>query len=111
DAAEHSMPEVRVVSIKGVDPETVKQAIDAIQGRRGFRGFGPGPGAFSNPNLNPFGGALSPFGGYVNPLGGFGNPLGVGTFGGGLFGPSPSVGPGESALYPSRGLGTPNRWR
>ncbi len=83
---------VRVVSVKGIDPYLVQQAIDAIQGRRQIARNGQG-GAFGGGGFgSPFGQGGGPGGrgggfggpgggGFGGPGGGFGGP-GGGGFGG-----------------------------
>jgi type II secretion system protein D len=82
---------VKIVPLKGVDPETVRQAVLAIQGinpvqqgRGGFGGGGfgggPGGGGFGGGGLGGLGG-----GGFGGPGGGFGGG-GFGGPGGGGFG-------------------------
>ena len=87
DAAKDASRTVKVVSVKGIDPLLVQQAVDAIQGRRtsaqqnrGQGGFGGGTGGG-----NQFGGGFGQGGfgqGGINP--GFGQ--GQGGFGQGGFG-------------------------
>jgi type II secretion system protein D len=114
---------VKVVSIKGVDPVLVQQAIDAIQGRpirrdtqNGMNRFGNGGNNFGGRSGfgSPFGGGGfgSPFGGgFGSPFGGggFGSPFGGGGFGGrgGLGSPFGGGGPGGSG--PGGGGGFRNR--
>src|SRR5207244_4141998 len=91
--AKSSTKTVKFVPLKGVDPQSVQDAIDAIQGRTpssqqrgGFGGMGGfGPGGF-----NRGGGGGFPGGGGGFPGGGGGFPGGGGGFvpgGGGGFGP------------------------
>ncbi len=82
-AASDSTKTVRFVPIKGVDPQVIQQALDAVQGRQttqpgqGFGGFRPGMGGFGGPG--GFGGfrpgGFGPGGGGFRP-GGFGPPGG-----------------------------------
>src|SRR5262245_22717292 len=88
---------VQLVQLKGVDPNLVQQAINAMQGRDtrnlgnmgGFGNRGPGGGGFGGPGGGGFGGlGGGGFGGLGGGgLGGGGFPgLGGGGFGGGGFG-------------------------
>lgn len=89
---------VKILNVKGVDPELVQQALEAIQGRTatgnrgssssfggtsGSSGFRPSSnfGGFNGGGFNP-GGGMSPFGGGgFSPFGGGGfNPGGGGGF-------------------------------
>jgi type II secretion system protein D len=94
EAAGSATRTVKVVPLKGVDPNLVRQAIDAIQGRTssttggggtqgGFGGFGGGRfgGGTGGPGGGGFGGGM--FGGN---RGGMITPFGGGTGGGGRFG-------------------------
>jgi type II secretory pathway component GspD/PulD (secretin) len=80
-AAANATRTVRVVSVKGIDPLLVQQAIDAIQGRRTTSPFntrpGMGPqgtgGGFGGPgNFGGFGGGRGFGGGFGGGGGGFG---------------------------------------
>jgi len=87
---------VKVISIKGVDPQLVQQAIDAIQGRRGTSGIRPGtsPGFGQGGAGGGTPGGGGPGGGGRGGLGG--SPTGGG--GGGGFGRG-----GGSSMEESRG--------
>ena len=77
---------VKVVSIKGIDPNVVQQAIDAIQGKvvrrpttGGQAGGGFGPSPFGGaPSFNPGGGGFAPVPGMAFPTGGGGGRPGGG---------------------------------
>jgi type II secretion system protein D len=93
---------VKVVQIKGVDPNVVQQAIDMFQGRQtaasnmgrgqgmgmnngfggGMNGFGGGRGM----GMGNFGGGMGNFGGGMGNFGGGMGNFGGGNFGGGNFG-------------------------
>jgi type II secretion system protein D len=91
DAAAGSSRTVELVSIKGVDPLVVQQAIDAIQGRRTpTQGGGGGFGGFGNPG-GGFGGGFGGFGGNQGGMGGRG-------FGGGFGGGGPGFGGGGAGF-------------
>lgn len=88
---------VKVVSIKGVDPALVQQALDAIQGRKTSTGSSIlGSGRFGSTGFSPFGGGI--MGGGFSPFrGSFGPP-------GGSSGTSPfSPGPGSNSRSFRRG--------
>jgi type II secretion system protein D len=98
EAAKDSTRTVKVVSIKGVDPVLVQQAIDAIQGRRpvpqsGNTGPGFGSGRFSTPGGT--GGGFNP--GMFFPRGGGGGPGGGPPGGGGFPGGGGPPGGGRSS--------------
>lgn len=127
--AKDSTRTVRVVSIKGIDPVLVQQAIDAIQGRRGqgqqgaggqssfgsntsanrSQGQGTGSsfrsgGSGSSGGFSPFssgGGGFLQGGGGAFPSGGGPGPGGAG--GGGGFGPRPGGGGGGGPGGPGGG--------
>src|SRR5207253_3129200 len=101
---------IKVISLQGVDPLLVQQAIDAIQGRRtpttqpgagtpGFSPFGGRGGGGFNPGLNPgFNPGMTPGG-----RGGGGGPGGGGGAqpGGGRGGTTPQGrGPGSQSRGP-----------
>ena len=115
DAAKDASRTVKVVSVKGIDPLLVQQAVDAIQGRRpqqqqGGRG-GFGQGGFGGGGLggSQFGGGFGQGGfgqGGINPgfgqgQGGFGpggfrpGGFGQGGFGQGGFGQGGGFGGGQ----------------
>src|SRR5262249_37422614 len=109
DGAKKSPTEVRVVSISGIDPTLIEQAINAIQGttptsgRSSFGGFGSG--------RISVGGSRSASGGFGGSSGGFspGGPFGPGGytpggFGGGTRGPGGS-GFGGGSTGGGRGFG------
>src|SRR5262249_35578785 len=108
DASKQATQTIRVVSIQGIDPALVQQALDAIQGRvprrpttggafsptgGGFGGpgfGGPGfggrgnftpPGGFSGSTFTPSGGTFTPGGGMFGPGGGMMGPGGGGRGG------------------------------
>jgi type II secretory pathway component GspD/PulD (secretin) len=98
-AAADNKQTVRVVSIKGIDPLLVEQAMDAIQGRTptnnrtssfgsgfggssSFGGFRSTGGGFSPGGFFPGGGGFLPGGGGFSPGGGGFNPGGFGPGGG-----------------------------
>jgi type II secretory pathway component GspD/PulD (secretin) len=100
-AAKDSTRTVKVVSIKGIDPLLVQQAIDAIQGRRtnlpNTNGFGNGNFGRQggNPGMNQF----QPFGGGRGGQGG-----GQGGGGGGRGGGGAARPPGAMRGPPPGGL-------
>ncbi|MCE9530042.1 MAG: hypothetical protein K8T89_02720 [Planctomycetes bacterium] len=108
DAAAKSARTVKVVSVKGIDPIYVQQAIDAIQGRRITRqqGGNLGGGGIGS----PFGGGGGRFGGGSGFGGGGGNPFGGGGFQGG--GGNPFGGGGGNPFggggFPGGGGRTPS---
>jgi hypothetical protein len=97
-ASRDTTRKVELVSLKGVDPAIVQQALQAIQGRvtqtmpvgtdtgmQGGGGFGPGGGG---------GGFMGGGGGFPGGGGGFGPGGGRGGFGGGFPGGGGGFGPG-----------------
>jgi type II secretion system protein D len=132
-AASESKETVKIVSVKGVDPFLIQQAIEAIQGRSatamrpsqpgGGTGFTPGGGGFNpggggfNPGggfnrpggggFNPGGGGFNPGGGGFNPGGGTFRPFGGGgggfPGGGGGFAPKGGFGGGGGGFAPKGG--------
>jgi type II secretion system protein D len=133
-AAKETPRTVKFVSLKGLDPLAVQQAIDAIQGRRptgsslsgmggmfgnnGMRGsnfvpFGASgmatPGMFQGGGFSPFrpsGGGFQP-GGFSAPAGGSFQPAGSGSFqpgGGGLRGGSGGLNPSGGGFQPGSGI-------
>ncbi len=105
-AKEYTQEVVEVVTIQGVDPQVVQRAVEAIQGRRGFRRFSPGRGSF-NSQLGNFG--VNSFNGFGNPYGGFGgfaSPYGgFGGYGGNQFGSPFSLTPNFGGGLPFRSNG------
>ncbi|MFO0879228.1 MAG: secretin N-terminal domain-containing protein [Gemmataceae bacterium] len=96
---------VRVVSIQGIDPLLVQQAVDAIQGRS-VRRTGGGFGS-SGMGGSPFGGGGGGFRGGMggSPFGGGGgSPFGGGGAGG-PFGGSPFFQPGGGGGFGGSGFG------
>lgn len=92
-AAQGSNSTVKVVSIKGIDPNLVQEAIDAIQGRRPTTNNGNSGGQFGG-NRGNFGGGGNNFGGNRGNFGGTGGGMGGSRgFGGGGGGPG-GGGPG-----------------
>jgi general secretion pathway protein D len=112
---------IKIVSLKGIDPTMVQDAIDAISGNRPAPRIGTG-----NTGGSPFGGGfgnMGQFGG--NPFGGMqfggnrggqfgggqfggnrgGNPFGGGQFGGGQFGGNRGGNIGGGQFGGNRGMG------
>ncbi|HEY1379629.1 MAG TPA: secretin N-terminal domain-containing protein, partial [Gemmataceae bacterium] len=111
---------VKVVSIKGMDPALVEQAIQAFQGQsqqrpqqNGGRGMGGPTGGYGSPfGSSRYGGSSygsSPFGGsgYGSPYSGYG---GSSRYGGGYGGPGGGMSPyGGSSRYGGSRGGPPGR--
>jgi type II secretion system protein D len=101
DSAKNTTRFVDVVSTEGVDPTTVYNVMEAIQGRstssQGFNGGGFNGGGFNGGGRGGFGGGPGggfgggPGGGFGGGRGGFGGGPG-GGFGGGGFGGGPGGG-------------------
>jgi type II secretion system protein D len=114
NAAKDASRTVKVVSVKGIDPMLVQQAVDAIQGRRpsgqgqgrggmGQGGFGGGFGQGGNQFGGGFGqggfgqGGINP--GFGQGQGGFGQGgFGQGGFGGGRGGGQGGFGGGQGGF-------------